>query len=510
MTSTHVDQTLPLEHTSLGDYLASRTTSAQRSRVLITSFNHWPFAMAAVAEVALCLQETGSEVLLALWADETPLHDEGREVSRPLSRLLGTSSPDMNLERALRECGLPDTAFVRPPIRRWKPTEVPVITGPMNRSQIRSLMYRGTPVGRAILQVHPDRDTPVTDDHFWPRRWLRRSVRSYAFVLDQVSALIEQREITMVMAFNGRFLHDRAVAEAAARAGSPLLSSDLGGTDADFELTIEPTHDWSSFQRRIVDMYARWDEGERDEIGCGWFEERVAHLDPQNSTFVDEQRQGELPDIPDGRRVVAFFSSSGDEIAELDFDWSQYFGGQGQALKILAEVCRKDPNTTLIVRSHPHKRIKPRRDLDDWLAEVESARPDIHLDPYSSVDSYSLMRRADVVVTYGSTTGIEAAYARKPVVVMGPSAYGELDCVTVVHSREQLEEALNTAQPGVWEHAVAFGLMMRRRGFRAEHLNRLPEGDYALKGVRFSETSSAARHASHILDRAQRAFLRRR
>jgi hypothetical protein len=499
-----------VERPSLTDYLTTSLSPAELQHVLLTGFNHWDFAMAAVAETALCLQELGSTVSLALWADRTPMHDEGWEAGRWVSRAFLTHSPDANLERGLIRLGIPPGAFADPPIRDWRPAEPNHIARPMNRSQIRALTYRGTPMGKAILQVHPDRNTPITDDHYWPRRWLARAARSYAFVLDQTLALIEARGITAALAFNGRFLHDRAVAEAARLAGIPLLSTDLGGTDADFELTIEPTHDWSAFQRRIVALFDGWDPQDRVEIGSSWFLDRVQHKDPQNALFVEAQRRGEMVEIPDGVTVVTFFSSSGDEMAELDFDWSQYFGGQGSALRVLADACRDRPDTMLVVRSHPHKRIKPARDVEEWLADVESAAPDIHLDPYSAIDSYTLMRRADVVVTYGSTTGIEAAFARKPVIVMGPSAYGELDCVTVVHSPEELGHALDAAAPGNWESAVAFGLMMRKRGFRVERIQRQAGGGYRVGGIPLGDVRPVARHASHLLDRVQRAHLRRK
>jgi hypothetical protein len=499
-----------VERPSLSDYLAASLTPAQRQQVLLTGFNHWDFAMAAVAETALSLHAMGSTVSLALWADRTPMHDEGWEAGRGVSRALLSHAPDANLERGLIRMGIPPDAFVEPPIRNWRPVEPIHIPRPMNRSQIRALTYRGTPMGKAILQVHPDRNTPITDDHYWPRRWLARAARSYAFVLDQTLALVESRGITAALAFNGRFLHDRAVAEAAALAGIPLLSTDLGGTDADFELTIEPTHDWSTFQRRVVELFDGWDPQERVEVGSSWFLDRVQHKDPQNALFVEAQRRGEMVEIPDSATVVAFFSSSGDEMAELEFDWSEYFGGQGSALRALADACRSRPDTLLVVRSHPHKRIKPARDVEDWLADVQAAAPDIHLDPYSPIDSYTLMRRADVVVTYGSTTGIEAAFARKPVIVMGPSAYGELDCVTVVHSPEELGAALDGGSPGNWDSAVAFGLMMRKRGFRVERIERLSVGGYRVGGIPLGDVRPAARHASHLLDRAHRAYLRRK
>ncbi|HEY7824460.1 MAG TPA: hypothetical protein VIG24_16580, partial [Acidimicrobiia bacterium] len=324
------------EHPSLAEYLNTRLTDEQRERVLIASFNHWEFGMAAVAETALTLQDMGSQAFLALWSSYTPLHDEGWTADRRLSRLLGTHSPDHNMERGLIKAGIPASAFLTPPIKRWRPAQDISVNRPLNRSAIRALTYRGTPAGKGILQVHPDRNTPITDEYLWPRRWVQRSLRSYAWTHDQAAAVIRERGVTAVMVNNGRFLHDRAVAEAAQGAGIPVIASDLGGSDTDFDLTAEPTHDWSALQRRMVETFASWDQQERVEVGSSWFIARSEHSDPRNALFVEAQDRGTgLSNRPHGRLVV-YFSSSGDEMAELDFDWNEYFGGQGQALQTLA------------------------------------------------------------------------------------------------------------------------------------------------------------------------------
>lgn len=498
------------EHASLTDYLRTRLTDQQRERVLIASFNHWEFGMAAVAETALTLHAMGSQVFLALWASRTPHHDEGWVANRRVCRLLGTRSPDDNLEQGLKKAGVPPTSFVPPPVEHWRPKENISTRRPLNRSAIRALTYRGTPAGKGILQVHPDRETPITDDYLWPRRWVDRSLRSYAWTYDQAEAVIRQHRITAVMVNNGRFLHDRAVVEAAKSAGIPILATDLGGFDTDFDLTAEATHDWDALQQRMLTAYESWNPDERRELGARWFEMRAAHADPWNSLFVEAQSKGaSLADRPEGTLVV-FFSSSGDEIAELDIDWDEYFGGQGQALEAVARICRELPDTTLVVRSHPHKRMKPARDVHDWLADVARAQPDIHLDPFSPVDSYTLMRQADVVVTYGSTTGIEAAYAGKPVIVMGPSIYDQIGAATPVHSEADLRAALNAPTPPDPERAAAFGLLMMRRGFAVEYVKRSPEGGYAVGGVRFMDVSPLALKVNHALDQAHRTFLRRK
>ncbi|MDD2859152.1 MAG: hypothetical protein PHU75_10825, partial [Candidatus Nanopelagicales bacterium] len=249
---------LRAEHPSVADYLASVLTPEQRSSILLSSFNHWDFAQAALADISLCLRDVGAAVTFAFWAGRTPLHDVGWTTSRQVSRLLRSPARDTRVEQALRAFGVPAEAFAEPLIRRWRPRAPITLPPVLNRTSIRAMTYRGTAVGRAILQVHPDTKTPVTDDFLWPRRWVEATARSYAYVYDQTLELIDQRGITALIVYNGRFLHDRAAAAAAEARGIPVLNYDTGGSQTDFDLTIDATHDWDALQRRMLAMYEQW------------------------------------------------------------------------------------------------------------------------------------------------------------------------------------------------------------------------------------------------------------
>ena len=494
------------EHSSLPDYLRSRLSADQLARPLIVSFSQWEMNTSVVAEIASTFHSMALDPTIALWADKTPMRDVGWTTSHTLSRLFLSPARDQRVIKALYRFGLPRQAVADPPIRKWQPQgEIPVIEG-LYRSAIRTLEYRGAPAGRAILQVHPDDQTPVTDDHLWPRQWIQASLRSFAYAYDQVWELIKQRRSTALVVFNGRFLHDAAAVAAAESHGLPVLSFDFGGNDTDYDLTIDATHDWSALQDRMKSLYADWDKQERDELGRRWFEDRRRHIDERNAAFVESQIVGRGIELPQDRTIVVFFSSSGDEISELDVEWGDYFYGQPGALAAVSEICRQSKDLYLVVRTHPHKRMKPRLDVEEWHKSVESADPDIHLDEWSDVDSYTLMGQADVIVTFGSTTGVEAAYAKKPVIVMGPSAYDELGCATRVRNREELQLALERRQSGDWSGAVAYGLMMNRRGFL---FSQVQNGQDArrLSGVELEDSNSVVLRVSHFLGERARGTL---
>jgi hypothetical protein len=486
------------EHASLREFLQTHLTAEELSSLGLLSFNQWGFTTAALAEVAITAHELGSTVAVGFWADETPLPDAGWATSHAISLLLRSPSLDQNAQRALEAAGLARKSFVRPPISRWSPVEPLAVPEPPTRLAIRSTMYCGSGMGRSILQVHPDFNTPIRDDLVWPRRYVERAMRSYAWVYDQTRALIRAKGIRTLIVYNGRFTHDRASAAAAEAEGIRVLYYDAGGLDTDFDLTPATTHDWDHLQTRMLDLWDKWTDDDRDEIARTWFLNRQNHDEPGLDVFVGLQEKGHVGALPDADLLVAFFSSSGDEIRELELDWADYLHSQEEAVMALGQACREQPGTRLVVRTHPHMRLKPADDLAEWTAAVDAAAPDVHFDPHSTVDSYALMRAADVVFTYGSTSGVEAAFLDRPVIVMGPSAYDRLGCARRITSAEQLPWCLDDPPPPAGGKALPYGLMMQRRGFNYERVTTNAGRTPSLAGIAIEEPSELVKKLSHL------------
>jgi hypothetical protein len=78
--------------------------------------------------------------------------------------------------------------------------------------------------------------------------------------------------------------------------------------------------------------------------------------------------------------------------------------------------------------------------------------------PESSVSTYAMMDAADVVVTFISTVGIEAAFAGKPAVMLGNTYYRNLGSVHTPESHaETIELLLSELQPLPPEGALMYG-----------------------------------------------------
>jgi len=497
------------EHESLVSWLRENLDDHQRERIGLMSFNQWPWTTAAVIETSVAAHHAGSDISVAFWCDRTPLRDPGWTTSHRVARFLGSQPIEHSARELIQLAGVPDSAFVAPPLKRHRSSDLPQLPDPLTRAAVRRLTYQGTGMGRSILQVHPDFETPARDDLVWPKRWIRKAVESYAWVYDQTLELIREHDLTTIVVFNGRFTHDRAAAAAAEANNVKVLYYDYGGIETYFDLMHTTTHDWDALQGRMTQMWDRWGP-DRADIAHRWFANRENHTEPGIDVFIGLQEADHLPSLPDSSNLVVFFSSSGDEIAELDLDWNNYFDSQEGALLELAKACDELPETTLIVRTHPHMRLKPKDDVARWVAAVESIGRNVHIGPGDPTDSYALMRAADRVVTYGSTSGVEAAYRKKPVAVMGPSAYQLLGCVTPISTSDQLHSWLTTSAAVAPELSLPYGLMMQRRGFNLEWLRQDTDGTIGRGSTILREASEMSRKVSHSIGNATTRWLTRK
>ena len=495
------------EHPSLTEFLTRNLSVHERSGIAVLSFNQWPWTTGAVIETAVAAHQVGSAVTVGFWCDKTPLKDTGWSTSHRIARLSRSSPIEASAKTLIQQAGVPDSAFVNPPISRHR-KKVATLPDPLTRSAIRDLRYRGSDMGQSILQVHPNNNTPIREDFEWPRRWVRTAARSYAWVFDQTRALIEMRGITSIVVFNGRFTHDRAAAAAAESLGVKVLYYDYGGLETFFDLTHTNTHDWNSLQQRMQIMWETWGD-DREVIAREWFDNREKHQESGIQAFVGMQEQNHLPDLPQDHQLMVFFSSSGDEIAELDLDWTKHFNSQENAVRTLARIFSGMDDTTFVVRTHPHMLTKPADDRLRWIAAVNAIGENIHIPPDSPTDSYALMRAAKCVFTYGSTTGVEAAYRGIPVAVLGPSAYHLLDCATPLNSESAIKEWIADIPTCDPTKALPYGLMMQRRGFNLQWLSKDEEGALMRNGTYLVDATPLTRKLSDLLKRLQVWWLTR-
>ncbi len=295
----------------------------------------------------------------------------------------------------------------------------------------------GMGVASSLVSLHGDSRFDVARHS----KITQLALLSACLVYERCRALIRAARPDVVITFNGRFATCKPIIEAAAAERVLVLRHERGSMFDKYELFEEPPHSFEYIRRRIGSAWQAADPLEREEIGHSFFARRRNGDGIGWYSFVQDQVRGKAPERIPGRRRIVYFSSSDDEYAAIsDTVAPGRWGDQIRAVQDLIGVCEGLDDVELVVRVHPHLGKKSSAERSRWHG---LSGANVRLIPAESkVDSYALLDSADVVVTYGSTIGIEAAYWGKPSVLVGPSTYAGLGVCFEPATKAELAELL--------------------------------------------------------------------
>jgi len=284
--------------------------------------------------------------------------------------------------------------------------------------------------------------------------------------------LLRREEFNRVYVFNGRDALARGVFRAAQQAGVEVCVHERGRGNDRFALYVDKLpHDRDGYHAAILSSWDQADPIEREALGAKFYERSRAGVDQRWTSFVTDQQPGLLPPGWDpNRKNVVIFNSSEDEYAAIGPDWKNpLYSSQAEGARGLAESLLADgSNLCLWVRMHPN------------LAEVDNASTrafaeltelGVHvIESTSDISSYSLVDAADVVVSFGSTVGIEATFWGTPSVALGPSFFAYLDATHRPQSHDEAVRLIaSSLEVANRVDALKYGHFLLSQGIPYEH-----------------------------------------
>ncbi|MCS7029575.1 MAG: hypothetical protein NZ519_12505 [Bacteroidia bacterium] len=333
-----------------------------------------------------------------------------------------------------------------------------------NLEELKKLTYKNARLGLGIASSLISRiKDPYVDVNLY-RSLLRRYMRASAFTYEVAYQIIKHYNPTTVITFNNRFACSKPISEVCKHLKIPLIIHERGADYRRFSLYSQSCHNFAYIRQLIRES---WQKGGQDRkiVAQSFFERKRMGDGISWKSFTDAQEKGNFPKRRLQRRLV-YFSSSDDEFASIDDDMIEQslFKSQRDAIIFLIKWVSSQPDTELVIRVHPHLREKSKKERDWWDnltgANVLTIKAD------SSVDSYALADSADVVLSYGSTMGIEAAYFGKPSILLGDSNYRGFGCTYEPNSLSELIELIeNKNLPSLpSENALPYGFYFMTHG----------------------------------------------
>ena len=313
---------------------------------------------------------------------------------------------------------------------------------PATTCELKELTYKGAALGMGVASSLIFHTKDPDPDLLELRGLLRGYLKAAALVYELACLLICRYHPKSVLVFNGRFACCKPIVEAAKRLQVKCLFHERGATLERYEIFDKPVHDFSYIRERIQKA---WEQApsNREDVGRAFFLRRRDGDGIGWVSFSDAQKRGRHPHRKALRRLV-YFSSSDDEFAAVgDLVHHRLFRSQKHAIAFLIEWISSQKDTELVIRVHPHLQQKSIRERN-WWNGLEGMNVTL-VPAESEVDSYALAESADMVLTYGSTMGVESAVLEKPVILLGDSVYSGLGCVYEPKTLDDLQAMLSSS-----------------------------------------------------------------
>lgn len=249
---------------------------------------------------------------------------------------------------------------------------------------------------------------------------VRILIESYLQIYSAATNYIIENNIDRIFLFNGRFLHERAVWDAARAQGVQVMLFET--TRNRYFLRKEGFHSRENNQKVMLEHWENSDLSleKRLEIGSKYFLELRSRLRP----FFTETKQDFIINKP----YFVYFSSSDDEAVGFWDEWNEPLGAQLECVRNLQIIFDKQNEFELIIRLHPNLKNKSDSQKSGWLAIKDSKSTKI-VGPEEQISSYELLDNSVGSITFGSTIGLESAFALKPSLLMADCGYDLLGVV---------------------------------------------------------------------------------
>ncbi|MEQ8688383.1 MAG: hypothetical protein RIE86_23970 [Imperialibacter sp.] len=303
-------------------------------------------------------------------------------------------------------------------------------------------------------------------------------------------SFIKQEVPDVVYCFNGRWAHTRAVFRACENSGVTCILHERGQDILHYALFKNSfPHSIAKFTVRANALWADAGPG-KSELAAMFFENRKNGNSDDWYSFIKKQKNSVFPAGWDETKLnVVIFNSSEDEVAAIDDEWkNEVYTDQIQGIQSICESLKGDRSIQIYLRIHPNVAKAHPGEYTPY-AKLTYNNLTI-IGPDSEISTYGLLEKADKVITFGSTVGIEAVYWSKPSILAGKAFYQDLQGTYNPKSHEELLELLRRPlEPLPKEAALIYGYYFRSFGEPFIHTKAESFSQASFKGVDIDKAS---------------------
>lgn len=257
---------------------------------------------------------------------------------------------------------------------------------------------------------------------------------SYLQIYLTVKNQIKKNPKSDYLIYNGRFLHERAVWDAAIKLKKKVF---IYETIRDrYILRNFGFHDRKLNQKEMRKLWenSKIKKSEKEKLASRYFLDLYSK---QNKFYTSKS----LPSSLQGNKNVVFFTNTDFEAIGFWNTWRKPSHTQVEVVKFMSSYLASRDDLNFVVRLHPNMKKQGKLQKKQWSFLKENKNI-VVIDEDSKISSVELIKNSIAVFSFGSTVGLEAAYYGTPSFVLADCWYDELGAAKKINNLQELLKIL--------------------------------------------------------------------
>lgn len=301
-------------------------------------------------------------------------------------------------------------------------------------ASFKSLEYEGYDIGYAALSTYISLTREVIIDFQSPsvRRVLDNLLDGAITSFKDFSRALQNTQPDLVLVHNGRLNTSKHVVYLCNLNNIDYRVIEYSiGTRRGVSFHNDIPHSINANVSKVNSVWDMADNIARVEVANDFFIKRRLSQSTNLASFTKQQTSGLLPDNwqTDSSNIL-ILNSSEDEFMSVGGEWEDtFFDSQLHGIEFLCKTYLHSTHLKFWLRMHPNLSSAQPRYVEKF-SNLENKYANLHIiPPTSAISTYALIDNSSKVVVFGSSTGVEAAYANKPVILLGRCFYESLGFV---------------------------------------------------------------------------------
>lgn len=380
-----------------------------------------------------------------------------------------------------------------------------------NITKLKAFSHNGNPVGIIVASTLIHKLKNENFDTIHHTKIINDHINTYINLYNAALRILTKIKPDKVYIFNGRFTTSHPIIMACLKKNIDFFTYERSGTLNKYRVTYKSLpHTIHTIANECECLYQKYDKSEAEFFAKEYYTSLRNKKNLNGFCFTANQKNNKLPDNFDrDKKNIVFFNSSIFECASLPDECGYYqiiCNSDSELVTKLSETLSSNKEIHIYCRIHPNIANTNSSQLVDLL-KLNHLQNVTIIPPESDIDTYALMENASIVLTSHSTTGAEAAYWGKPVILVSNSPYRSLGGFYTPQSYQELINLLLAdLKPISQIGAIKYGLWLSKSGIGFRYYTPIDSGNGLFRGVNIKERAHVRLFIPRLLRFIKRFF----